>query len=71
MKLADWIKRERKTRVEVAEYLGVSPPYITNLCSDEPCWPSRDVVARLIELTGGEVSAPDFLPTAPREDAAA
>lgn len=68
MKLAAWIDANDKTRKEVADFLKVSPPYVTNLCSETPNWPSRDVMARLVELTRGEVTATDFLPV--QEDAA-
>lgn len=62
MRLADWIEAQGKSRKEVADFLGVSPPYVTNLCSDTPSWPSRDVMAKLREMTDGAVSAADFLP---------
>jgi transcriptional regulator with XRE-family HTH domain len=62
MKLADWIEAKGIKRKDVAEFLGVTPQYVTNLCSKEPSWPSRDVMAKLGELTAGMVSASDFLP---------
>ena len=68
MKLADWIAAKRLKRKDVASALGVTPSYITNLCSEEANWPSREVMVRLGELTSGKVSASDFLPPRRRAD---
>ncbi len=72
MRLAEWIKASGITRTKVAEAIGVSPSYVTNLCSDEPNWPGRDIILKLDTLTDGAVTANDFLPTPvqPVEDAA-
>ena len=64
MKLAEWIAREGRTRKSVAETLGVTAPYITHLCADV-YWPGRDLVQRIMELTGGEVGPADFIPDKP------
>jgi transcriptional regulator with XRE-family HTH domain len=70
MKLADWIEAKGIKRKDVAEFLGVKPSYVTNLCSEEPSWPSRDIVVKLGELTAGKVSASDFLPKRRKPEAA-
>lgn len=62
MTLAEWIDRSEMSRTSVAEALGVSPAYVTNLCSPQANWPGRDLMVRIRELTKGEVTANDFLP---------
>jgi 3,4-dihydroxy 2-butanone 4-phosphate synthase/GTP cyclohydrolase II len=63
MNLADWIKESGMSRTAVANAVGVTPAYVTNLCSPEPHWPGRAVIIRLRALTGGAVTAEDFLPS--------
>jgi 3,4-dihydroxy 2-butanone 4-phosphate synthase/GTP cyclohydrolase II len=62
MQLAEWIKNSGKTRKQVASELGLSPASITALCAGTT-WPGRDVAARIAELTVGQVTANDFVPT--------
>lgn len=63
MTLAEWIEREGVQRSVVAEALGVSPSYVTNLCSGQPNWPGRELMVRIRDLTKGAVTADDFMPS--------
>lgn len=49
-------------RSKFAEAIGVSPAYVTLLCSEAPTWPGRDVASRIREVTDGAITADDFLP---------
>lgn len=60
MRLADWIEREGLARAEVARKLGLSAGYVTDLCADR-CWPGKETALKIVHLTGGDVSADDFL----------
>lgn len=48
-------------RADFAKLAGISHSYLSQLCSDNPPWPSRDVLLKIITLTKGEVTADDFL----------
>lgn len=61
-KLATWLVEANIKRKDFAERIGVAPSYVTLLCSDTPAWPGRDVASRIKEVTGGVVTADDFLP---------
>ncbi len=61
-KLAAWLEEANIKRKDFAEKIGVAPSYITLLCSETPAWPGRDVASRIKEVTGGVVTADDFLP---------
>ena len=69
MRLADWLSKARITRKAFAARVGVSPSHITLLCTDA-VWPGRDVAARIVRATGGEVTADSFLPPPRRPRAA-
>lgn len=68
MKLASYLEKTGTTRYAFAKAIGVTPPYITALCAGDN-WPGREVMTRIIAVTGGEVTANDFL-EAPPERAA-
>jgi transcriptional regulator with XRE-family HTH domain len=69
MTLAEWIELRGMARSAVAEALGVSPAYVTNLCSPQANWPGRDLMVRIRDMTGGDVTANDFLPPVSDETA--
>ena len=48
-------------RKDFAQLAGISHSYLSQLCSDRPPWPSRDVAAKIAEITGGEVTIADFV----------
>lgn len=60
MKLEAYLEANDIKRTAFAVTIGVSPAYITMLCANE-CWPSKVVVERIQDATGGLVSANDFL----------
>jgi 3,4-dihydroxy 2-butanone 4-phosphate synthase/GTP cyclohydrolase II len=60
MLLRDWLRRERVKRIDFAKRVGISPSYLTDLCSGV-AWPGRDVADRVMQETGGEVTPVDFL----------
>lgn len=62
MKLSDYMAREGVSAEEMARRLRVHRVAVTRYCNGtrRPNW---DVLARLPEATGGEVSAADFVPS--------
>lgn len=48
-------------RKDFAQLAGISHSYLSQLCSDRPPWPSRDVAAKIEEITSGEVTIVDFV----------
>lgn len=48
-------------RRDFAKLAGISHSYLSQLCSDNPPWPSREVMARIEEITQRKVTARDFL----------
>lgn len=68
-RLTAWLSETGMKRGDFAKAIGVAPSYVTALCADKPAWPGRDVASRIREVTGGLVTADDFL--APRESAEA
>jgi DNA-binding XRE family transcriptional regulator len=51
------------TQRELASRLEISLPSMCRLEKNQQ-WPSRDLMARIVSVTGGFVSASDFLPNA-------
>jgi len=69
--LAAWLKENRIKRGEFARRIGVSAPYLTQLCADPPThWPGRDVAERIRAETAGAVTPNDFLPVHNSSEAA-
>ena len=68
-KLSEWLTTTSTKKADFANAIGVVPSYVTLLCSDKPAWPGRDIATRIREVTGGAVTADDFLPPAPTPDA--
>lgn len=71
MKLADWLTRNRMTRVEFARRIGVSPGAVTQLCNNDGAWLSRDTAELILRETHGAVTPNDFIgvATSIREEA--
>lgn len=69
-RLAQWLEENGISRSAFAERIGVSPSYVTLLCSDEAAWPGRGVAARIAEATDGAITINDFLPPKPAEASA-
>jgi hypothetical protein len=61
-RLNEWLANSGMKKIDFAKAIGVVPSYVTLLCSNEPVWPGRDVAAKIKEVTGGAVTADDFLP---------
>ena len=59
MKLGHWRKANEKTQTWVAEYLGVSQSTVWRYES-EVHTPSREVMSKIVEMTGGTVTPNDF-----------
>lgn len=61
MKLAAWRKRAAMTQAALAELLGCSQSYISQIeRATDPMVPSKDALARIYEVTGGAVEPNDF-----------
>lgn len=63
MKLADYLSQAGISRGAFAAMVGVSPSYVTLLCTSDKAWPGREIAARIKELTNGSVTPDDFLPS--------
>lgn len=74
MKLALWRKKEGVTQVELAEQLGCSQSYISQIeRARDPIVPGPGIMAEIYRLTGGAVQPNDFydLPRSGTHQAAA
>ena len=60
MKLADYLEKHDISRTDFAAKIGKQPSYITMVCQGQ-FWPGRDVMERIVEITGGKVTPNDFL----------
>lgn len=61
MKLAGWRKKKGWTQAELADALGCSQPYVSQIeRAVDPIIPGKDLLAKLYELSGGEVEPNDF-----------
>lgn len=45
---------------EFADRVGVTPSYVSQLTSDDPPWPSRDVARKIALVTSGVVTPNDL-----------
>lgn len=56
--LRDWFKRKPKpmSKVRFAILLGISPTYVSQLTSDDPPWPNRELLCRIAIVTGGAIT---------------
>lgn len=61
MKLAEYLDREKISRVEFARRIEMSEGMVSLLCRDGT-WLSRETAQRILRSTGGEVTPTDFLP---------
>lgn len=61
-KLAQWLSSDPKpmTKVAFADEIGVTPGYVSQLCSDAPPWPGRDIARKIAEVTNGAVTPNDL-----------
>lgn len=59
MKLADYLASNEITRPQFAELIGTSTEAVRRYC-EETRIPERDIMLRIVEQTGGEVTANDF-----------
>jgi DNA-binding transcriptional regulator YdaS (Cro superfamily) len=68
-KLAQWLNADPKpmTKTAFADLLGVSPGYVSQLCSNNPPWPGREIVRKITTITAGAVTPADLVnfPKAP------
>lgn len=60
MTLADFLKKKNIRQADFADRIGKSAPYVSMICRGQ-IWPSRDVIHRIVEVTGGKVTANDFM----------
>ena len=61
MPLDAWLRQNGWPRAQLARALGISSGHVTDLCNNR-YWPSLSIVLKIRRLTGGEVTANDFLP---------
>ena len=67
MKLAEWLSRNRISRVEFARRMGLTPGAVTQLCNNEHAWMSRETAELIARETRGAVTPNDFLAVAVQE----
>lgn len=61
MKLAAWRKRKGWTQAHLAESLGCSQSYVSQIeRAVDPIVPGKELLAKLYELSGGAVQPNDF-----------
>jgi 3,4-dihydroxy 2-butanone 4-phosphate synthase/GTP cyclohydrolase II len=60
MRLAEYLELHQIRRSDFATRIGKSQSYVTMICRGE-IWPSREAVSRIAEVTGGAVTANDFV----------
>lgn len=60
MTLSDFLKTKQIRQADFAEQIGRSAAYVSMICRGQ-IWPSRDVVSRIFDATGGKVTANDFM----------
>ena len=65
-KLALWIKKSGKSRLEVAGALGISRKYLDNICR-EIRRPSLEIALKIEKLTGREIPM-SYLGALPRHE---
>lgn len=61
-KLAEWLNADPKpmTKSAFAEMIGVTPGYVTQLCSDTPPWPGREIARKIADVSAGAVTPNDL-----------
>lgn len=62
MRLSEWLEISPMSKAELARKLEVTPGRVTQLLDAKPSWPGRKLALKLSEVTGGAVTANDFLP---------
>lgn len=60
MQLTAYLKNKNIRQADFAEQIGRSAAYVSMICRGQ-IWPSRDVVNRIFDVTGGKVTANDFM----------
>lgn len=62
MKLAAWRKSKGLTQWALAQALGCSQSYVSQIeRAHDALMPGKDMLAKIYELTGGEVQPNDFV----------
>ncbi|MGE0575415.1 MAG: helix-turn-helix domain-containing protein [Reyranella sp.] len=70
MKLDTYLAEEGLTETRFAALVGISQPHVNRLRAGK-AWPARDLVERIRAVTGGKVTADDFLTSPAQPEAAA
>lgn len=65
MTLHDYLVLTKLTEAAFAKSVGISQPHVGRLRGGKN-WPSRDLMARIREVTNGAVTPDDFLPARER-----
>lgn len=60
--LRDWfdVRPKIMSKLRFAQLVGVSPSFVSQLTSDTPPWPSRDIAQRIAVVTEGAVTPNDL-----------
>lgn len=61
MRFSDWLAASGMSQEAAARELDITQGRVSQLVKGG--WPGRDVAAKIKELTGGQVTADDFLET--------
>src|ERR1043165_4355318 len=65
MQLSHWLKQSKRTRVDFARAVEISPGRVTQLCEGD--LPSLDLAERIAKVTGGAVTPNDFVGLVPSQ----
>jgi len=74
VKLANWRKKHGLTQAALAEALGCSQSYVSQVeRTDDPIIPGKELLEKIYEISGGAVEPNDFydLPAVPAQRNAA
>lgn len=61
MRLDQWLRREGLTQKQFAERVQVDQSQVSRMCGENPKWPSRALMRKVVIATRDEVSAADYL----------
>lgn len=69
MNMLEWRKAKELNQVDAAEKLGISQPDVSRIETGKQ-WPDPATLAKIIDNSGGEISADDLLAARMKSEAA-
>lgn len=59
-RLCEYFDTHPVTKLAFSREIGVTPSYVSQLTSDDPPWPGRELSRRIAEVTNGFVTPNDL-----------